>query len=61
MLKKGTVIAMIMFGSFIKNATCQEFYNINTINTIEITFQESNWDQLLDDLVAAGNEERLNR
>jgi len=37
----------------------QEFYDIDTINTIEITFAENNWDQLLDDLYAAGNEDRL--
>ena len=37
----------------------QGFYDINTINTIEITFEESNWDYLLDQLVAEGNEERL--
>nr|NQU92970.1 CotH kinase family protein [Bacteroidota bacterium] len=37
----------------------QSFYDINTINTIEIEFEESNWDYLLDQLVAAGEEERL--
>jgi len=37
----------------------QGFYDINTVNTISITFAESNWDQLLDDLYAAGDEERL--
>lgn len=37
----------------------QEFYDINTINTIEITFEEENWDEILDDLYAAGDEERL--
>ena len=37
----------------------QSFYDINTINTIEITFEQSNWDYLLDQLVSAGNEERL--
>ncbi len=40
-------------------ANSQNFYDINTINTIEITFEESNWDYLLDQLVAAGEEERL--
>ncbi len=39
--------------------SAQDFYDIETINTIEITFVESNWDQLLDDLYAAGDEERL--
>jgi hypothetical protein len=37
----------------------QNFYDIATINTIEITFAESNWDALLDQYVAAGEEERL--
>ncbi|MEZ5196263.1 MAG: CotH kinase family protein [Bacteroidales bacterium] len=40
-------------------STSQDFYDINTINTIEITFQESNWDYLLDQLVSAGQEGRL--
>jgi spore coat protein CotH len=40
-------------------AFSQGFYNINTINTIEITFEESNWDYILDQLYAAGDEERL--
>jgi spore coat protein CotH len=26
----------------------QDFYNLNTIQTIEVTFAESNWDQLMD-------------
>jgi len=37
----------------------QDFYDINTINTVEITFEESNWDYLLDQLYAAGLEKRL--
>lgn len=37
----------------------QSFYDIETINTIEIQFEDSNWDELLDDLMAAGNEERM--
>ncbi len=41
------------------NVQGQDFYDINTVNTISITFAESNWDQLLDDLYAAGEEERL--
>lgn len=31
----------------------QEFYDLNTIQTIEITFAESNWDQLLDNAYAS--------
>lgn len=37
----------------------QDFYDISTINTIEITFEEFNWDYLLDNLVSEGNEARL--
>ena len=37
----------------------QDFYDINTINVVEITFEEDNWDEILDDLYAAGDEERL--
>jgi len=37
----------------------QDFYDINSINTIEITFEQSNWDYLLDSLYADGNENRL--
>jgi len=49
---------ILLFG--IMNSTySQSFYDINTVNTIEITFEESNWDYLLDQLAAAGNEERL--
>lgn len=43
----------------ISTAFGQDFYDINTINEIEITFAESNWDYLLDNLVSAGNEGRL--
>ncbi len=50
------IVAFFGTGSCIYS---QDFYDINTINTIEITFEESNWDYLLDQLYAAGDEERL--
>lgn len=34
----------------------QEFYDLNTIQTIEITFAESNWDQLLDNEYAGSGD-----
>ena len=34
----------------------QSFYDLNTIQTIKITFAESNWDQLLDDEKATTEE-----
>jgi hypothetical protein len=37
----------------------QDFYDINTINTIEIEFEQTNWDYLLDQMAMAGNDERL--
>jgi len=49
---------LLMF-AFATGLFSQGFYDINTVNTIEITFEESNWDYLLDQLYAAGNEERL--
>ncbi len=53
-------IALIIFiFAFLIKITGQEFYDINTINTVEITFQESNWDQILDQYYANGDEERL--
>ncbi|MBI5917121.1 MAG: CotH kinase family protein [Bacteroidetes bacterium] len=37
----------------------QPLYDPNQITVMEITFAQSNWDQLLDDFYAAGNGERL--
>ena len=31
----------------------QDFYDMNTIQTIEVTFSQSNWDQLLDNAYAS--------
>ncbi len=45
--------------ALLTDVTSQDFYDINTINTVEITFLESNWDQILDQYYAAGDEERL--
>lgn len=38
---------------------CQDFYDISTINTIEITFEESNWDALMDTYYANDDGEKL--
>ncbi|MDD5424968.1 MAG: CotH kinase family protein [candidate division Zixibacteria bacterium] len=37
----------------------QDFYDIRTINTIEIIFEELDWDYILDSLYAMGEEDRL--
>ena len=56
-MKKYMILGIFL--SIIAPLYSQSFYDINTINTIEITFEESNWDALLDQLVNNGEEERL--
>ncbi len=41
------------FVLFITATSAQDFYDLNTIQTIEINFAESNWDQLLDNEYAS--------
>ena len=41
-------ILSICLVCYVAMAQCQDFYDMNTIQTIEITFAQSNWDQLLD-------------
>jgi hypothetical protein len=57
-MKKIVIIFLICF-CISQNAFSQDFYDINNINTIEIIFSQSNWDEILDSLYAAGEEERL--
>ena len=57
-MKKLHFFLILIFG-ITSSIFGQSFYDINTINTIEITFEESNWDYLLDQLVSAGDEGRL--
>lgn len=50
----------ILFGcivSFVitKEAASQDFYDINTVQTIEIVFSQSNWDNLLDAEMSGNN------
>ncbi|CAN2044731.1 spore coat protein H [Candidatus Magnetomoraceae bacterium gMMP-1] len=58
-IKKISIIIALLGILIAINAQAEDFYDINTVNNISITFAESNWDQLLDDLYAAGGEERL--
>ncbi|MBK7093449.1 MAG: CotH kinase family protein [bacterium] len=37
----------------------QGFYDVNSVRTIELIFPQSNWDEILDSLYEAGDEERL--
>ncbi len=49
-----TVICLLL-----SSLSGQGLYDMETINTIELTFTESNWDQILDSYYSAGDEERL--
>jgi hypothetical protein len=57
-MKKIAVVS-ILFLIIMQAAYSQDFYDIDTINTIEIIFAESNWNEILHSLYAAGLEERL--
>ena len=59
MFKQSILLTIILLLSICSLTNAQDLYDINTINVIELTFQESNWDYLLDQLYAAGDEERL--
>lgn len=43
----------LLLAAFVSFVTAQDFYNLETIQTIEVTFSESNWDQLMDAAYAA--------
>ncbi len=51
----GEVLVLSLFLLLGTSAFAQSFYDLNTIQTIEITFAQSNWDQLLDN-EKAGND-----
>lgn len=40
--------AVIILAALTNNSYAQTFYDINTIQTISITFSQSNWDYMLD-------------
>ena len=57
-MKIRQLLFIAIFG-MMQSVIGQSFYDMNTINSIEITFQESNWDEILDQYYADGDEERL--
>ncbi len=57
-MKKEILTVFILMVIWMTSSS-QNFYDITTINTIEISFTQTNWDYLLDSLVANGEEERL--
>ena len=54
-----TILPAAILLLFSINVYSQDFYDINTVSTIDISFSQSNWDEILDSLFADGNEERL--
>ncbi len=58
-LKRLLIYSLLFLLVVATNAFCQDFYDIETINTVELIFAESNWDEILDSLRLAGDEDRL--
>lgn len=55
-----TKLILILFFLGVSNLLfSQKFYDIDNINTIKITFQESNWDALLDSYAANDEDQKL--
>ncbi len=54
---KNTVLVFLLISFF--SLSAQDLYDINNITVIELTFEQSNWDALMDSYYAAGNDERL--
>ena len=57
-MKKFYIIVIAVFWVFFTTAQ-NDFYDENNINTIEIFFFQSNWDQLMDNYYSTGNGDRL--
>ncbi|PKN71925.1 MAG: hypothetical protein CVU50_09425 [Candidatus Cloacimonetes bacterium HGW-Cloacimonetes-3] len=51
------ILAALFFAPM--QLAAQNFYEPTQVNTIHLYFSEANWDQLLDNLASAGQEERL--
>lgn len=59
-IKKYLNISSLLFALLLSGQTfAQSFYDILTVQTIEITFEESNWDYILDTYYANDNDEKL--
>lgn len=54
-------VTTLLLGLLLVTASlgAQSFYDTESINSIEITFVEENWDAILDGFYSAGDEERL--
>lgn len=58
-MKRKIVSCIFVMIAITCNVYGQGFYDIETIHTVELTFEQSNWDYLLDSLYVDGNEHRL--
>lgn len=47
------IFQTLVLAILVSTMQAQDFYNLDTIQTIQVTFAESNWDQLMDDAYAA--------
>ncbi len=56
-MKKAFILIIVLMA--VKIMMADDFYDMNTINTIELTFEESNWDAILDNYYEADQGERL--
>ena len=50
---------LVLITFLFQNAFGQDLYDANSITIVEITFQENNWDEILDGYYADGNNQRL--
>jgi spore coat protein CotH len=57
-MKKNIFFTGVILG-LILLVSAQDFYDIGTINDLEIEFEESNWDAIMDSYYQAGDEARL--
>ncbi|MGB0916663.1 MAG: CotH kinase family protein [Flavobacteriales bacterium] len=49
----------ILLSIIVANATAQDLYDIENVTLIELTFEDSNWDQQMDQNYSNGNSDRL--
>jgi CotH protein/lamin tail-like protein len=56
---RSLTIGLLILILFSPELRSQDLYDINTVSKIEIDFNRSDWDQVLDGYYSAGNEERL--
>jgi hypothetical protein len=62
-MKLSQILPVLCFATLAISAPgalrAQDFYDPGTVNTIQLFFPQANWDQLLDNLVAEGEDGRL--